>query len=178
MQNHRDTNYDSFTFSVISSFANFDKTYTYGNSFDFGDFDRCVDIEHKSKNESIGTFRGKHCLVQYYPTETDVKEIPPSKFSAYVSFCLTPTLWFRYKWLQFWMEKVKHKICRCRLHSIFMFIGHSHAVNEKHFQRNRLDGGNRLHSVRLLPNTWSWNDSVCWFYSDVRTSKDWQNFFV
>lgn len=65
----------SFALSVFSSFANFDKTYSHGNSFDFGDFDRCLDVKHNNSELIIG----KYCLVQYYSTRNDIKAIPPGK---------------------------------------------------------------------------------------------------
>lgn len=69
----------SKVFSVFSSFANFDKTYSRGNSYDFGDFDRCLAVNHFSDNETVGVIKGKYCLVQYYPTRHEVEEIPPGK---------------------------------------------------------------------------------------------------
>lgn len=63
--------------SVFASYANFDKVHFYGNSFDFGDFDRCLEVEHKNGSESL---KGKHCLVQYESTRSDIHAILPSKF--------------------------------------------------------------------------------------------------
>lgn len=64
---------------MYSSYANFDKTYFYGNSYDFGDFDRCLNIHYKSKTENVDVINGKHCMVQYYPVKNDAIEVPPSK---------------------------------------------------------------------------------------------------
>lgn len=55
-----------------SSFTNFDKKFFYGNSYDFGDFDSCLN----AKNEDLN-FVGKFCLIKYY--SDDVTAVPPSK---------------------------------------------------------------------------------------------------
>lgn len=68
---------------MLSSYANFDKTYFYGNTFDFGDFDRCLNINElllgKTDNNASDVIKGKHCMVQYLTRRRDVIAIPPCK---------------------------------------------------------------------------------------------------
>lgn len=41
-----------------------------GNIKDYGNFDECISIEHDSKNETIGKFKGKYCHIQFTPIMT------------------------------------------------------------------------------------------------------------
>jgi hypothetical protein len=50
---------------VCNSFTNYaDQNHTFGNLFDFGNFDKCFGVQRSS-------FRGKFCLVQYQSTLND-----------------------------------------------------------------------------------------------------------
>ena len=55
-----------------SSFSNFNKIFTYGNSYDFGDFDSCLDTKVENFNAV-----GKYCLIKYY--SDDAIPVPPCK---------------------------------------------------------------------------------------------------
>lgn len=61
---------------VLSSYSNFDKTFYFGNSFDFGDFDRCLRIEEKVDFDIL---KGKYCMVQYHSLEENITSSSPSK---------------------------------------------------------------------------------------------------
>lgn len=67
----------SSKFSVFSSYSNFDQIKFYGNYFDFGDFDRCMEVHHSYRNS---TLMGKYCLVQYESTEIEITSILPCEF--------------------------------------------------------------------------------------------------
>lgn len=55
-----------FYSSVLESWSSFNPNLKVGNYFDFGDFDGCINIRHKSKD--FGLVRGQYCLVQYFST--------------------------------------------------------------------------------------------------------------
>lgn len=61
---------------MLSSYSNFEKTFYFGNSFDFGDFDRCLRIEENVEYESL---KGKYCMVQYHPALEETTSGSPSK---------------------------------------------------------------------------------------------------
>lgn len=49
---------------MIASWSNFRPDIKFGNSYDFGNFDQCRGIQHKSEN--YGTVNGQYCLIQFY----------------------------------------------------------------------------------------------------------------
>jgi hypothetical protein len=70
MKNNR--NYFS---KVLDSWSNFTKAFTHGNSFDFGDFDKCLSFKHEK-------IQPQHCLIQYQKkqrTTRKVVSVLPSK---------------------------------------------------------------------------------------------------
>lgn len=73
---------------MFSYYANFDKKLTYGNSYDFGNFDQCLDIRHESH---VDVIIGKYCLVQYYSTQADFIEIPPGNTKS-IQNCIVKSI--------------------------------------------------------------------------------------
>lgn len=71
-------------FSVFSAFSNFAKLYDHGNAFDFGDFDRCLQVSHKNVDNEKVLIKGKYCLVQYYSTQSEAKSAGLSKLHKYL----------------------------------------------------------------------------------------------
>ncbi|XP_070497971.1 uncharacterized protein [Chironomus tepperi] len=67
----------NLNFVVTSTFADFKTEKLYGNSYDFGDFDKCINFGLDG-NEGI---QGKYCSVQYYSTSQDtISVMPKSSF--------------------------------------------------------------------------------------------------
>jgi Nose resistant-to-fluoxetine protein, N-terminal domain/Acyltransferase family len=54
----------SFDLTVISSWSTIHSTITYGNSYDFGNFDQCMNIRHKSNSHE--QVNGQYCMFQFY----------------------------------------------------------------------------------------------------------------
>lgn len=50
-------------YAVIGSWSNFSVDWIYGNTFDFGDFDRCLSIHHSLGDGSF--ISGQHCMVHF-----------------------------------------------------------------------------------------------------------------
>ena len=58
---------------MASTFADFKSEKVYGNSYDFGDFDKCINFGSDG-NEGI---QGKYCSVQYYSASQDTISVMP-----------------------------------------------------------------------------------------------------
>jgi hypothetical protein len=67
-----------FIVSVASTFSDFKSEKLYGNSYDFGDFDKCINFGLDGHEG----FQGKYCSVQYYSTTQDTIPVMP-KASIY-----------------------------------------------------------------------------------------------
>ena len=62
-----------FVILVASTFSDFKSEKLYGNSYDFGDFDKCINF---GLGENEG-FQGKYCSIQYYLTTQDTISVMP-----------------------------------------------------------------------------------------------------
>lgn len=64
------------------SSSDFRKDFSYGNTFDFGDFERCINIKHNS--DKAGNVRGKYCLIQFYSSSNrTIRQGPGSNLFNY-----------------------------------------------------------------------------------------------
>lgn len=53
---------------VFDSWTKFQSGIFYGNQIDFGNFDQCLDFQHKSSDLTVGLVQGQHCLIYYRAT--------------------------------------------------------------------------------------------------------------
>lgn len=53
-----------FTFLVLDSSTKFHKNFSYGNTYDFGNFQNCINIFHNSSQTEV--VNGQHCMIQFY----------------------------------------------------------------------------------------------------------------
>jgi hypothetical protein len=54
---------------VLDSWSKIANKTKYGNTYDFGKFQQCLQIRHQS--DDLGVIEGKHCLFQYYSKSND-----------------------------------------------------------------------------------------------------------
>jgi Nose resistant-to-fluoxetine protein, N-terminal domain len=62
---------------VLSSWSSFEFDEEQGNSFDFGNFDKCLAI-HKKLDKGV-VMSGQYCMVQFYSTSNRTASNPPSQ---------------------------------------------------------------------------------------------------
>ncbi|XP_070492985.1 uncharacterized protein [Chironomus tepperi] len=77
LKDFRENSLSGWKAELTSTFADFKTEKVYGNSYDFGDFDKCINFG-LDENEGI---QGKYCSVQYYSTAQDtISVMPKSSF--------------------------------------------------------------------------------------------------
>lgn len=50
---------------MIDSWTKFQAGVLYGNRLDFGNYDQCLDFEHRSSDAGVGSIQGQHCLIYF-----------------------------------------------------------------------------------------------------------------
>lgn len=56
---------NKFFLSVLSSWSVLPNI-TFGNTYDFGEFEQCIHIHERTESNEIGIINGQHCMVQLY----------------------------------------------------------------------------------------------------------------
>jgi hypothetical protein len=67
---------------VLASWSKLPEQVNHGNTFDFGDFDRCLEVQFES--DEVGVIKGQHCLFQFQSESNDTIIVPPeeSRFNS------------------------------------------------------------------------------------------------
>jgi hypothetical protein len=67
---------------VLASWSKLPDKVKHGNTFDFGDFDRCLAVHYES--ERVGVIKGQHCMFQFQSESNDTIVVQPeeSRFNS------------------------------------------------------------------------------------------------
>lgn len=63
-----------FVIAVIGSWSEIPDKILYGNTFDFGNFDQCIEIRQETHHQVV---QGQHCLFQFYSTSNETIQRDP-----------------------------------------------------------------------------------------------------
>lgn len=152
---------------MLSSYSNFDKFFYKGNSFDFGDFDRCLEIDVTDlRNASL---KGKHCLIQYQSLGNRTLSILPSiKISTHAIKICVFFYFVRSGNVESRLEKNEQKIFRCRLYSWFLYVRNDFGANGSNFREKRFNNFHWIQSRWFLSNAWEQAVQGGWLFCCVR----------
>jgi len=69
---------------VVDFWSDFDREFLYGNTYDFGKFDQCMQLQHDPQQADIGVIKGKYCLVQFEATTNrTIRRLPEKSIYNY-----------------------------------------------------------------------------------------------
>lgn len=68
-----------FQIPVSQSSSEFSGNLFYGNSFKFGNIEKCLKTSHESTDENLKPLKGKLCFIQFFPSSRSLISTPPLK---------------------------------------------------------------------------------------------------